>query len=789
MDHFPRSLHQPAMQAITFAPPNQPPPDGSRFLIDNSQDSDRTDTNIAFMKGPKRKRLAKACDACHKSKRRCDGTAPCSNCYFASKKCTYTDASGRPVPAPRPRKGDNTDALADSRQGSYATYPDGTQGNQPSFVVPALHQDEALGAQVDPDEDIPSRKRFRPDPGQSTSPTETPLRGLAPPSLPSTERSLERDPSLTRELVQLFFAHRQPQRMVIHEPSFHHALSHGLVPPYLLLSICALAAPLSQRPCFKEGGSRFAGEVFFQEAMSLMFDKDQNLICERNLATAQALCLLQLHDRMAKSSWRGQYHVYALEVIEQLGAYQADNPILTPAPSLEFIDAAIERECARRVFWLIYISDALGSVLYRRPILADDSQLKIRLPVDETTFLFTVHDAVPEYLNKPSPLSRSETGQLTRVLAIHEKIEKAMDDFNNRESGKHPVNILLDLDAKLNAWDGSLPDSLCFTDENLAIHMSLFATNSNVGAWCFCAMHIIHCSCVFALNQARKRCRTAIPGGPTWARERLNKILAALGDRAKKSILLGVAIWPLFKYCNGEDPRLLEWSSQFEEVYGVRIQDLAPPAPDYTNNVRPPPPAEGRMHPAASSSGGSHDSTPVPSHSQEATVPQIAASPVYAPPGRLPPDARLFGQPSFGDVRAHAHPPLPPQPDPREKRNIAHDANIDPALQMPPNPRHLNTEPVSAVSPALSLPSLKSSGLLDWQRANEANPSPSSAGWQASGQHLPAPSQGSRDATGSPFPSASHVDYSTRPAVATASTGMPVGLPWLASESTVSRSS
>lgn len=50
---------------------------------------------------PKRKRLAKACDACHKSKRRCDGTAPCSNCFFASKPCTYTDSSGRAVPAPR----------------------------------------------------------------------------------------------------------------------------------------------------------------------------------------------------------------------------------------------------------------------------------------------------------------------------------------------------------------------------------------------------------------------------------------------------------------------------------------------------------------------------------------------------------------------------------------------------------------------------------------------------------------------------------------------------------------
>lgn len=89
------------------------------------------------------------------------------------------------------------------------------------------------------------------------------------------------------------------------------------------------------------------------------------------------------------------FAVYALDILEQLGVYQADNPILTPTPSLEFIDASIERECARRVFWLIHISDALGSVLYRRPILAKESQLKLRLPVDETTFLFTVHDAVP----------------------------------------------------------------------------------------------------------------------------------------------------------------------------------------------------------------------------------------------------------------------------------------------------------------------------------------------------------------------------------------------------------
>jgi hypothetical protein len=123
MDHFPRSRDIPQPQSITFAPPNQPPPDGSRFLMDTQQDIDKSDANIAFMKGPKRKRLAKvcflsctiapsstnasshkACDACHKSKRRCDGTgmfsptpctstlvvyalpcqAPCSNWYVAN---------------------------------------------------------------------------------------------------------------------------------------------------------------------------------------------------------------------------------------------------------------------------------------------------------------------------------------------------------------------------------------------------------------------------------------------------------------------------------------------------------------------------------------------------------------------------------------------------------------------------------------------------------------------------------------------------------------------------------
>lgn len=48
--------------------------------------------------------------------------------------------------------------------------------------------------------------------------------------------------------------------------------------------------------------------MFAQEAVSLMFDKNHQLVCEHSLATAQALLLLQLHDRMGKSLWFGQYY-------------------------------------------------------------------------------------------------------------------------------------------------------------------------------------------------------------------------------------------------------------------------------------------------------------------------------------------------------------------------------------------------------------------------------------------------------------------------------------------------
>ncbi|EGN96588.1 hypothetical protein SERLA73DRAFT_184665 [Serpula lacrymans var. lacrymans S7.3] len=172
MDPYARSRETSSsiLQPISFVSHTHSPAD-PRFpqsASDSSPDQDKPETTtIAFMKGPKRKRLAKACDACHKSKRRCDGTAPCSNCTFASKKCTYTDASGRPVPAPRPFKTERPDIPSETRPTSYINYSESFQSGQQTFTIPSIQKGDSSSSHSD-DDLASSRKRFRAETGKNS---------------------------------------------------------------------------------------------------------------------------------------------------------------------------------------------------------------------------------------------------------------------------------------------------------------------------------------------------------------------------------------------------------------------------------------------------------------------------------------------------------------------------------------------------------------------------------------------------------------------------------------------
>jgi hypothetical protein len=107
----------------------------------------------------------------------------------------------------------------------------------------------------------------------------------------------------------------------------------------------------------------------------------------------------------------------ALQIIENLGVHEPDHPTLTPMPSPDFIHQSIQREAVRRIFWLIHLLDVMASIYFKKPTTFTSSDLRLRLPVDETSFELGVHSTLPgkSRSSPPHPLA----GPLQRGFQQH----------------------------------------------------------------------------------------------------------------------------------------------------------------------------------------------------------------------------------------------------------------------------------------------------------------------------------------------------------------------------------
>ena len=126
-----------------------------------------------------------------------------------------------------------------------------------------------------------------------------------------------------------------------------------------------------------------------------------------------------------------------------------------PRPALSsasaHTEAAINRECLRRVYWLMYLLDILVSVYVRGPRHWLTADPRLRLPCDETAFEMAVGTtpagewccvlvcwrirrpiltSAEEYLYLPPPQTdnASEIGNLIRVATIWAELEFALED-------------------------------------------------------------------------------------------------------------------------------------------------------------------------------------------------------------------------------------------------------------------------------------------------------------------------------------------------------------------------
>ncbi|THH27475.1 hypothetical protein EUX98_g6726 [Antrodiella citrinella] len=536
--------------------------------------------NVAFVKGAKRKRLSKACDACHKSKRRCDGTAPCSNCYFASKECTYTDSSGRPVPAPRnvhPQLG--VDSLAVDVHASPAYRKDVPEGTAavPARVHPSADPSTSRGVRRVADDlsVIDNSKRVRPEGVDTSVSIISPLSSPSGPGSASGSPSSLLDPETTHELTNLFFTHSNPGRMIIHKPSFSTALTNEQLPPYLVLAVCAVAAPHSIDIAIKAPSQRLAGVPFFQEAVSIMFDASGRLLAEPNLATAQALCLLELHEVSASHSWTKHYRYFdlALKIMEEsLDVSRADELSLTTPPlSPGARTACIERECTRRCFWLVQVMSWINGIYTFRPLRPRSVELMrhVRLPVDETSFELAVPVQAGEFMHIPAPHTKfaSQFGHLCRILSLYQRLQA---ELNSNKSGSEQLRAVNDVKKGVQIWVESLAEHLRFSEANLDKQVTMFETSSNTGAWCFCFMHVLHPCLILSMTEVDRR-EAEVVG---WVRNQLNVVFTAIGGRAKNTVLSACALWSYSKY-QPNDPQLHKWDDEFERLWGFRVAVVA----------------------------------------------------------------------------------------------------------------------------------------------------------------------------------------------------------------------
>ncbi|KAH9839837.1 uncharacterized protein C8Q71DRAFT_830386 [Rhodofomes roseus] len=536
-------------------------PGGSDSPVDAQSSSPQAHNSVAFVKGGKRKRLSKACDACHKSKRRCDGTAPCSNCYFASKQCTYTDSSGRLVPAPR----------------------NAAHGERPAQSPADVLTDDLGSPHIDLSQPIPnpptkehnaSPKRNRSG-TSSRSPTGTfASSSQHSPQLPqpSEPRSKLLDPDTTHELVNLFFAHCNPHRLILHKPSFSAALSHNRVPEYLVLALCAVAAPLSKSIAAQASIARVAGVPFYQDAVRIMFDNAGRLLSEPTLETAQALCLMEMHEIAASHSWtkHNKYFDLALKVLEEsLEVEKPDDQVRGRTDDLDF---CIERECTRRCFWLIQCMSWISGIYIYKPVRprSVDMTKKVRLPIDETTFDLAAHwnSATVEYLHVQAPTTRyaSQFGHVLRILSIYQTVQNVIV----QNEGPARARALRECRQMLDNWLASLPQHLQFSEDNVQKQIDMFETSSNTGAWCFCFMHALYPCCYLAFLEGEGRLGEPIE----WVRDQLGTIFNATGTRAKNTILSACVIWSYSRYYP-DDPKIRVWDTDFEKVWGFRVLVVA----------------------------------------------------------------------------------------------------------------------------------------------------------------------------------------------------------------------
>ncbi|CAD6906123.1 hypothetical protein CF336_g2221 [Tilletia laevis] len=261
---------QPQHQQQHHLPPPPPLPEAASH------------SSVLAARGRKRKRLQKACTACHRAKRRCDGGLPCSNCDFSGRLCSYGEGSTATKP-------DTAELHQHQHQHQHEQQPAAPQQHHMAptayFPPPLTHNFTrdyrpsqappmpsplANGSLPLPPSQVPmsSGFHFHP-PGPAHIGTATALNNLPSPTHLASPHSPSK--SERKELISAFFNRVHPYSALHDEMTFLRELATG-DSPIQLWPMYALAARFL--PSAPNMPAQLAGEVYAVQTRQLVQAED-----------------------------------------------------------------------------------------------------------------------------------------------------------------------------------------------------------------------------------------------------------------------------------------------------------------------------------------------------------------------------------------------------------------------------------------------------------------------------------------------------------------------------------
>ncbi|KLT38823.1 hypothetical protein CC85DRAFT_305607 [Cutaneotrichosporon oleaginosum] len=504
-------------------------------------------------KGRKRKRLAKACSACHKNKRRCDGFAPCSNCEFSARPCIYLNAQGEQIPPPRTRDSsatplnkrsseDNGKPAAAAAAAAYLDRPSAaTNGGSPEGWRRDYHEAAAAGTDM---------REWRTS-GEHRSAPFGPI------------EVVERDPALQTELLDIAFRRTPAYACMFHAPTFHHRWYLNRVQPFLLDALYALGARLCDNPAFVKAyppdtPTHKRGLVFADRCRANLdhvievrqrWSDEERKMDQGTWEETEFVQSCVLLSMLYNSNREARLGFYYLDVAVAVMRPGTNGQLHPPSPRLnlntsEFFTMA---EIRNRTLWLIVLQDicAVASGHPRR--LSDPEIAHIPLPGAEMYWQrfggMAANGREPgrrDTITVGSGNWHSEEGQvgelghIVRILIIFANI---MTFVNS--GGANPM-FGHSFETALKAWATDLPRNLRFDEVNLPLMMPKIKSPVAAVAfsgWAFAYMHAVAECGMFYLQSKQGGSPTAVQRQGS-AVDNLTVLIDALGERGREGPLM-----------------------------------------------------------------------------------------------------------------------------------------------------------------------------------------------------------------------------------------------------------